>query len=172
MDDRRRGSTAVVGTRTGRREELAATIKAAVAEAVSEKELREQEEARKKPGKRSLASAFLVVVLLGFAASGLYAYFEVRTMSVPLEEEMGLEAGAVGVHLYSMAVRLDAFRQENGHYPSTLDLAGIPADESLEYTLLSGGEYNLRYRHGDILRTYRSTHPPSTLLRPRADIRN
>jgi hypothetical protein len=173
MDDRRKGSTAVARTRVGQQEELVDTIKAAVSKAVAEREERAaEEEEREKHKKRSLLPAFFVVVLIGFIASALYAFFEMRAMSTPLEEELGIETSAVGVHLYSIAVRLEQFNQENGHYPASLRLAGLPDDESLEYTLVSPDTYRMKYDHQGVMVNYRSTQPPTTLLSGGARLEN
>jgi hypothetical protein len=172
MDDKRRSATAVAGARVNRQEELVSTIKAAVAEAVAEREERQLEELTAKPKKTQSALAFLIVVLLGFVGSGLYAYFEMKAMSVPLEEELGMENEAVGVHLYSVAIRLERFKQENGHYPASLSLVGVPADKSLEYTLVSADEFRLVYTDKNLTRTYSSTHPSTSLLSRGVDLRH
>jgi hypothetical protein len=164
MDDRRRSGTAVATTKTDPQEPFVATIKAAVAEAVAKKEERDAEEARAKPAKASSTTAFMVVILLAFIASGLYAFFEIRAMGVPLDEEMGVQTEAVGVHLYSIAMRLDRFYGENGHYPASLDLVGIPRDKALEYVLVSPERYQLKYTSRGISRIYKSEQPAAALL--------
>jgi hypothetical protein len=85
-------------------------------------------------------------------------------MSVPLDEAMGNEAEAAGVHLYSVAMRLEGFRQETGHYPASLDRIGIPLDGSLTYNLVSDTEYSIQYSSDDVVRTYHSSQPASKLL--------
>lgn len=165
MDERRRGATATVGVKTDRQEQLVSTIKAAVAEAVADRDERELEELREASKKKSSISVFLLVVLLGFIASGVYCFFEIRAMSVPLDQEMGVEADAAGVHLYSIAMRLEQFKQENGHYPASLERMGLPLDEALQYNMISSTEYSMKYASDDIVLTYNSTQPASQLLK-------
>jgi hypothetical protein len=172
MDDRRRNGTAVATTKTDPQEPLVDTIKAAVAEAVAKKEEQEAEEARARPGRKSSTTAFLTVILLAFIASGLYAFFEIRAMSIPLDEELGVEDDAVGVHLYSIGVRLDRYNRENGHYPASLDLVGVPADQSLEYTLARDNQYQMKYTSNGIIRIYRSQYPLTSLLSKGSNLEN
>jgi hypothetical protein len=164
MSDRRRGATATAGAATEQQEILVGTIQEAVAEAVADREERALKAAEKPAKGHSTASAFLLVVLLGFIASGFYSYFEIREMAMPLDEELGVEAEAVGVHLYSIAMRLEGFRAENGHYPASLERAGIPADAALKYKMVSDSEYSLAYSSDEITRTHSSSQPPSHLL--------
>jgi hypothetical protein len=164
MDERPLGGTATAGVKRHRQEQLVKTIKAAVAEAVADKEERESEELRKAAKRKPSMSAFLVVVLLGFVASGLYCYFEIRAMSVPLDQEMGMEADAVGVHLYSVAMQLERFKQENGHYPDSLQRLGLPLEQALKYSLISDNEYSMQYVSEEVVRSYDSSQPESELL--------
>ena len=164
MHEKRRGGTATAGTRTQPRERIEDTIRAAVAEAVADREERETSESQRSAKHSSWMSAFFVVVLLGFIASGLYCFFEIREMSVPLDEAMGTEAEAVDVHLYSVVMRLEDFKEEAGHYPVSLDRLGIPVEGNLKYNLVSGAEYHLQYVSDDVVRTYHSNQPASRLL--------
>jgi len=164
MIERRRGATATAGVGTDGQETLVDTIQEAVAEAVADREERALKAAEKPAKKRGSSSAFLLVVLLGFVASCFYSYFEIREMAVPLDQELGVEAEAVGVHLYSVSVRLGRFMAENGHYPASLDRAGIVPDEATEYRLISDSEYSLVYSSDGITRTYNSNQAPSQLL--------
>jgi hypothetical protein len=164
MNERRRAAMTTPGAPTEQQEVLVDSIQEAVAEAVADQEERASK-ARERPAKkRSSTSTFLLVVLLGFVASGFYSYFEIRKMAVPLDEELGVEAEAVGVHLYSVSMRIDRFKGENGHYPASLDRAGIPADEALTYKMISDTEYSLTYSSEGITHTYHSNQPPSQLL--------
>jgi hypothetical protein len=172
MDNRKRSATAVARAKTAAPEDLADSIRAAVAEAVAEKEVREAEELARKPKPQSSTPVFFIVVLVAFIASALYAFLEIRSMSTPLEKELGVEADAAGVHLYSIAVRLEQFNKENHHYPSSLGLAGIPSDGSLDYTLLNNSSYRIEYKEDGVDRTYRSTQPPEILLGPRSHLQN
>jgi hypothetical protein len=172
MDEKRRGATATTEVKTDRQEQIACTIKAAVAQAVAKSEERELKELREASRKKPSISAFLLVVLLGFIASGIYCFFEMQAMSVPLDEEMGVEADAAGVHLYSIAVRLERFKQENGHYPASLDLMDLPPDEALQYSMISDGEYSIKYVSGHIVRTHYSTESASQLLRTGSGLEN
>ena len=164
MDEKRRGTTATIGVTTGRQEVLVNTIQAAVAEAVADQEERAQIAVQRPARKRAAMSVFFLVILLGFIASGLYSYFEIREMTVPLDEELGVEADAAGLHLYSVAMRLERFKQENGHYPVALDRMGLPADEALKYKMISDTEYSMEYISDNVSRSFHSSHPPSQLL--------
>jgi hypothetical protein len=164
MDEKRRGATATAGAVTDKQETLVGTIEAAVAEAVADQEERALRAAQKPAKKRGSMSAFLIVVLLGFIASGLYSYFEIREMALPLDEELGVEADAVGLHLYSISTRLERFKAENGHYPASLGIIGLPADESLQYKMISDTEYRLEYSSDGVSRSFHSSQPPSQLL--------
>jgi hypothetical protein len=163
MDEKRRGATATAGT-TYRRETLVGTIENAVAEAVADQEERALREAEKPVKKRKSISAFLLVVLLGFVASSLYSYFEIREMAMPLDKELGVEVGAAGVHLYSVATRLERFKAQNGHYPVSLERMGLPEDNALVYSMISDTEYSLAYTWDGITRTFHSGQSPSQLL--------
>lgn len=164
MDEKRRSATATAGAVTDRQEVLVGTIQKAVAEAVADQEERALKAVEKPAKKRGLMSAFLLVVLLGFIASSFYSYFEIREMALPLDEELGVEADAAGVHLYSVSMRLERFKAENGHYPASLDRMGLPADEALKYKMVSDTEYKLEYSSGGITRSFHSDQPPSRLL--------
>ena len=164
MAGKRRGATATAGVTTGRQEVLVDTIHAAVAEAVADQEERALVVAQKPAKRRALMSVFLLVVLLGFIASSFYSYFEIREMTLPLDEQLGIEADAAGVHLYSIAMRLERFSEQNGHYPASLDRMGLPADEALKYRMISDTEYSIEYASGGIARFFHSGQPPSQLL--------
>ena len=164
MDDKRRGATATAGVTTGRQEVLVDTIEAAVAEAVADQTERALVVAQKPAKRRISMSVFLLVVLLGFIGSSFYSYFEIKEMTLPLDEELGVEADAAGLHLYSIAMRLERFSEENGHYPATLERMGLPADEALKYKMISDTEYSLEYASENVSRSFHSGHPPSQLL--------
>ena len=164
MDEKRRGTTATIGVTTGRQEVLVNTIQAAVAEAVADQEERAQIAVQRPARTRAAMSVFFLVNLQGFIDSGHYSYLEIREMTVPLDEELGVEADAAGLHLYSVAMRLERFKQENGHYPVALDRMGLPADEALKYKMISDTEYSMEYISDNVSRSFHSSHPPSQLL--------
>jgi hypothetical protein len=164
MDERRKSATATAGMTVRRQEALVNTIQAAVAEAVADHEERALIAAQSPAKKRASMSAFLLVVLVGFLASGLYSYFEIRKMGTPIDEELGMEVEAAGMHLYSVAMRLEQFKQENGHYPASLDRMGLPVDETLEYKMISDTEYSMTFTCDNITRSFHSGQPLSRLL--------
>ncbi len=164
MDGKRRGGTATAGVTTDRQEVLVDTIHAAVAEAVADQEERVQVATQKPAERRNPMPIFLLIVLIGFIASSFYSYFEIREMTLPLDEQLGVEDHAAGVHLYSIAMRLERFSEENGHYPVSLDRVGLPEDEALKYRVISDTEYSIEYTSGGIARSFHSGQSPSQLL--------
>lgn len=164
MDEKRRVATVTPARTSGGQETMVDTIQAAVAEAVADQEERLLKASQEPAKKRSAMSVFLLVVLLGFIGSSLYSFFEIREMALPLDEEFGVEAEAAGVHLYSVAVRLERFKEENGHYPASLDRAGLPEDQTLTYKMISDTEYSMEFASDGVSRAYHSSQPPTQLL--------
>jgi len=164
MDEKRRVATVTPARASGNQEALVDTIQAAVAEAVADQEERLVRTLQDPPKKRSSMSVFLLVVLLGFIGSSLYSFFEIREMALPLDEELGVEIEAAGVHLYSVAMRLESFKEENGHYPASLNKAGLPEDQTLTYRMISDTEYSMEYASDGVSRSYHSSQPPTRLL--------
>jgi len=172
MDEKRRVAMATARVTEGRQEVLVDRIQAAVAEAVADQEERVLVTIHEPATKRSAMSVLLLVVLVGFIVTGLYSYLEIRKMSLPLDRELGVEAAAAGVHLYSIAMQLEHFREVNGHYPVSLDRMGLPVDGALQYTRISDTEYGMEYAADGMALSFRSTQPLSQLLHPGSDLQD
>ena len=149
---------------TPKTNELADTIKEAVAQALAEREEQKAAEHRVKVGKSQGSSVLLAIVLVMFIGSCLYNLLEMRDLGRPIDLTAEQRIEAMDAHLYTVRARIEEYRGTQRRYPASLTALDMPADDNLNYILISSKEYSLEYSMGNIARSYNSKESPDRLL--------
>jgi hypothetical protein len=144
--------------------ELKATIRAAVAQAITARDNLKSDPDPIKVGSSSGTKLLLWVVLIVFLGSCLYNYMEMKTLKQPVDLTVARRIDAMDVHLYTLQARVRSYRAANGIYPASLGEIGVPHDPGLDYLSDANREFYLSYRVGGVVRTYNSKESPERLL--------
>jgi len=144
--------------------ELRATIKAAVAQAITERENLKSDPNPIKVGSSSGTKLLLALVMIVFLGSCLYNYIEMKALNQPIDLTVAQRIDAMDVHLYTLQARVRAHRATHGKYPASLAEIGVPGDPGLDYLSNSNREFYLSYRVGGVVRSYNSKETPERLL--------
>ena len=145
-------------------QELRATIKAAVSQAITERENLKSDPDPIKVGSSTGTNLLFWLIFIVFLGSCLYNYVEMRTLNQPVDLTVAQRIDAMDVHLYTLQARIRAHRAIHGKYPASLGEIGFPGDIGLEYSSSSNREFYLSYQVGGVLRSYDSGEPPERLL--------
>jgi hypothetical protein len=144
--------------------ELRETIKAAVAQAITERENLKSDPDPIKVGSGSWTRFIFWLVMIAFLGSCIYNYVEMKSFNQPLDLTVAKRIDAMDVHLYTLQARVRAHRAAQGVYPASLAEIGVSGDPGLDYLSDSNREFYLSYRVGGVVRTYKSSETPGRLL--------
>jgi len=144
--------------------ELKATIRAAVAQAITERDKLKSDPNPIKVGSSSGTRLLLGLVLAVFLGSCIYNYIEMKTLKQPVDLTVAQRIDAMDVHLYTLQARVRSYRSTHGVYPASLGEIGVPGDPGLDYLSDANREFYLSYRVGGVVRTYNSKESPERLL--------
>jgi hypothetical protein len=144
--------------------ELKATIRAAVAQAITERDNLKSDPDPIKVGSSSWTRFIFWLVLVVFLGSCLYNYVEMKALSQPADLTVAQRVDAMDVHLYTLQARIRSYRSTHGTYPASLGEIGVPQDPGLDYLGDANREFYLSYRVGGVVRTYKSSESPERLL--------
>lgn len=130
---------------------------------------RELEERQRKRGRGSRVPIWLPVVLLGLVAWVWLFPPSFLSPEPPPPQPIEQEEAALRFAIYVQAQRIQAFRDQHGRYPETLDEAGPPL-EGMRYIRLRPDLYQLTGTTDRVTLTYRSDLPLSDFVGSGADV--
>jgi hypothetical protein len=144
--------------------ELRATIRAAVAQAITERENLKSDPDPIKVGSSSWTRFIFWLILVVFLGSCLYNYIEMKALNQPVDLTVARRIDAMDVHLFTLQARVRSYRAAHGVYPASLAEVGVPGDPGLDYLSDANREFYLSYRVGGVVRTYNSKESAGRLL--------
>jgi hypothetical protein len=144
--------------------EIEATIKAAVAQAITDREKLKSDPDPIKVGSGNVGKVIFTLVLILFLGSCIYNYLEMKALNRPVDFTLEQRIDAMDVYLYMLQSRVRDFQASHGMFPAALAEVGMPDNSEVDYLVTPDGEFRLSYRVGSVVRTYGSNEAPGRLL--------
>jgi hypothetical protein len=113
---------------------------------------------------RALRALLAAALLTVFGASCLYDGLKVRALGEAGQLSRTEVAASADLYLYIVSSQLEAYREQHGGYPASLEALEELQQPGLDYVPFSNGSYRLSCSMGGMLRSYDSREAASHLL--------